>query len=173
MCFGIETVRTNLRRRFGGLWNAHAAYRLLDDGNTIVPFGSQSEHEALQRAFADLSAVEFKGARKHLQDATGKLTEGDFAGSIRESISAVESVARILVPTGKFGAELEKKVAIHGALKNGIGSFYGYTSDEQGIRHPLLEDPQTKVDEIDALFMMGACAAFVSYLSIRPTKVVC
>jgi hypothetical protein len=38
------------------------------------------------------------------------------------------------------------------------------TSDEKGIRHPLLDDGTAKVDETDALFMLGACAAFVSYL---------
>ena len=61
-------------------------------------------------------------------------------------------------------AILERKVGIHGALKNGFASIYGYTNDEDGIRHPLIDDPQAKADEIDALFMMGACAAFVSYL---------
>jgi hypothetical protein len=40
----------------------------------------------------------------------------------------------------------------------------GYTSDENGIRHALLDDGTAKVDETDALFMIGACAAFVSYL---------
>ena len=53
---------------------------------------------------------------------------------------------------------------MHGALKKGFLSIYGYTSDEQGIRHPLLDTQAAKVDEADALFMIGACAAFVSYL---------
>jgi hypothetical protein len=48
-------------------------------------------------------------------------------------------------------------------MKAGFGSLYGYTSDEQGIRHALLE-PSSNVDDADALFMIGACAAFVSYL---------
>jgi hypothetical protein len=60
--------------------------------------------------------------------------------------------------------KLEKMAGIHGALKSGFSSIYGYTSDKQGIRHPLLDDPQANVDEADALFMIGACAAFVSYL---------
>jgi hypothetical protein len=49
-------------------------------------------------------------------------------------------------------------------LKAGFNSLYGFTSDEKGIRHPLLELPSANVDETDALFMIGACAAFVSYL---------
>jgi hypothetical protein len=33
-----------------------------------------------------------------------------------------------------------------------------------GFRHPLLDDPSARVDETDGLFMIGACAAFVSCL---------
>jgi hypothetical protein len=49
-------------------------------------------------------------------------------------------------------------------MKSGFGSLYGYTSDSQGIRHALLDKDAPDVDEADALFMIGACAAFVSYL---------
>ncbi|MGQ0446262.1 MAG: hypothetical protein ACT4O2_14345, partial [Beijerinckiaceae bacterium] len=96
-----------------------------------------------------------------------ELTAGNYTSSIRESIHAVESVARTLAPSGKLSealAKLEKSAVIHGGLKKGFSSIYGYTSDEQGIRHPLLDDSQAKVDEADALFMIGACAAFVSYM---------
>jgi hypothetical protein len=48
--------------------------------------------------------------------------------------------------------------------EEGDTSLYAYTSDEKGIRHALLDDSTAKVDEADAMFMLGACAAFVSYL---------
>lgn len=73
----------------------------------------------------------------------------------------------MLEPKGDFGkalSKLEAKTGIHGAPKSGFSSIYGFTSDEQGIRHPLLEKGDANVDEVDALFMLGACAAFVSYL---------
>jgi hypothetical protein len=35
--------------------------------------------------------------------------------------------------------------------------LYGYTSDQKGIRHPLLDDGTADVDEADAMFMIGAC----------------
>jgi hypothetical protein len=148
------------------LQSGHAAYRVLE-GRTIVPISSEAELATLQRAFADLAAAEFHGARSHLHSAGACLTVGDCASSVRESIHAVESVARTLAPSGQLSealAKLEKSSIIHGALKKGFGSIYGYTSDEQGIRHPLLDDPRAKVDEADALFMIGACAAFVSYM---------
>jgi hypothetical protein len=76
-------------------------------------------------------------------------------------------VVRTLEPRGDFAkalSRLDAKVKIHGAMKAGFGNLYGFSSDESGIRHPLLELPAANVDETDALFMIGACAAFVSYL---------
>lgn len=143
-----------------------APYRVLD-ARTIVPVGSDAELATLERAFADLAASEFHGARAHLRKAAELLTEGKWPDSVRESIHAVESVARVLEPSGEFSkaiAKLERTAKIHGAMKAGFGSLYGYTSDEKGIRHPLLDDGNAGVDEHDALFMIGACASFVSYL---------
>jgi hypothetical protein len=147
--------------RFG-----HAAYRLVDR-TTIVPVGSDAELATLKRAFADVGTTEFQGARAHLRNAAEELTGGRYADSVRESIHAVESVVRVLEPSGDFSkalAKLESKVKIHGALKRGFSSIYGFTSDQEGIRHALLEAGAPAVDETDALFMIGACAAFVSYL---------
>jgi hypothetical protein len=148
------------------LTGARAAYRVVD-GDTIAPFGSEAEAQTIERAFADLATTEFHGARRHLRNAAEALTAGKSADSIRESIHAVESVVRVLEPKGDFSKALENldaKAKIHTALRRGFTSIYGFTSDEKGIRHPLLDDPASKADETDALFMIGACAAFVSYL---------
>jgi hypothetical protein len=145
---------------------ARAAYRVLD-GDTIVPVGSDTERQTLERTFADLATTELHGARAHLRKAAEEATAGHYADCVRESIHAVESVVRVLEPDGEFSralTKLESKVAIHGAMKAGFKSLYGFTSDENGIRHPLLEKSTADVDEADALFMIGACAAFVSYL---------
>jgi hypothetical protein len=148
------------------LRNGRAAYRVLEE-HTIVPIGSAAELETLKRAFADLASTEFHGARDHLRKAAEELTAGRYPDSIRESIHAVESVARTLAPDGKLSgalAKLEQSAKIHGGMKAGFNSLYGYTSDEQGIRHAHLNEPGLNPDETDALFMIGACAAFVSYL---------
>jgi hypothetical protein len=149
------------------LQQCRAAYAVLDR-DTIIPVGSESEAEALKRAFADIATSEFHGARAHLRTAGSKLTEGDYPGSIRESIHAVEAVARTLEPSANTLppalAKLEGSVRMHGALRAGFNSLYGFTSDEKGIRHALLDLPAAQVDETDALYMLGSCAAFVSYL---------
>lgn len=151
----------------GILRHCRSAYRVLDR-KVICPIASDTEHAAIVKAFADLSSTQFNGARSHLRNAASHLTAGAYADSVRESIHAVEAVGRTLDPTAnilsKALAKLEQKISIHSAMKNGFTSLYGYTSDEKGIRHALLEDSAAKVDEIDAMFMLGACAAFVSYL---------
>jgi hypothetical protein len=138
------------------------------DRDTIIPIGSAAERDTLERAFADVTASEFHGARAHLRNAGSELTAGNYGPSIRESIHAVEAVARVLEPGAqKLGpalSKLEKTVRIHPALGKGFSSLYGFTSDEKGIRHALLDQPVAQVDETDALYMLGSCAAFVSYL---------
>jgi hypothetical protein len=163
----VDTNHLFAVRIRGALKVSGAAYRLLEDDKTIVPIGSEFELRSFETALVDLSTTEFKGARAHLSKAAQHLTSGEVADSIRESIHAVESVARVIEPQGDFSkalARLETKVKIHGGLKKGFLSIYGFTSDEKGIRHPLLDKGGSEVDETDALFMIGACAAFVSYL---------
>jgi hypothetical protein len=151
----------------GALRASRAAYAVFD-GDTIIPIGSDAERETLASAFADLATSEFHGARAHLREAGSELTAGNYAAGIRESIQAVESVGRVLEPTAKTLApalaKLEKSVRIHHNLRAGFGQLYNFTSDEKGIRHPLLDKPRAQVDETDALYMLGSCAAFVSYL---------
>jgi hypothetical protein len=66
---------------------------------------------------------------------------------------------------------MEQRGHLHGSLKAAFGSLYGYSSDEEGVRHALVFSDEAKVDEADALFMMGACASFVSYLLARSKQV--
>jgi hypothetical protein len=60
--------------------------------------------------------------------------------------------------------KIKERHKIHPSLEAGFIKIYSYTSDEKGIRHALIEEPEANVDETDALFMFSACVAFVSYL---------
>jgi hypothetical protein len=137
-----------------------AAYAVFED-DTIIPVGSDAERETLVRAFDDVAASEFHGARSHLQNAGSELTAGKYGPSIRESIHAVEAVARVLEPgtqtLGPALSKLEKSVRLHAALRAGFSNLYGFTSDEKGIRHALLDEPAAQVDETDAIYMLGSC----------------
>jgi hypothetical protein len=104
------------------LENAHAAYRVVD--RTIIPIGSDTEGQTIERAFVDLAATEFGGTRAHLRNAAEELTAGRYADSVRKSIHALESVARVLEPSANLLstalAKLEKSAAIHPAMKGGF-----------------------------------------------------
>jgi hypothetical protein len=137
------------------------------DREVICPVGSDTEAETITKAFVDLKGAGLSGSREHLKSAGAELAAGNFADSVRESVHAVESAVRVLEPSGDFSkalSKLEQKTNIHGALKKGFLALYGFSSDEQGIRHPLLDKAAPSVDEADALFMIGACSAFLSYL---------
>lgn len=142
-----------------------AAYRLIDQ--TIMPISSEEIASAVKRAVADVSTSEFAGARQHLRNAAELLSGSDWAGGIRESIHAVESVIRVITGESTFGAALkviDQKWKIHPALREGFNKLYGYTNGENGIRHPLLDEGKAAVGEVEALFMFGACASLVSFL---------
>ena len=63
---------------------------------------------------------------------------------------------------------LEKAgVLNHRALQEAFSKLYGYTNDENGIRHALLDEGAADVDLDDAVFMFGACASFAAYLVNR------
>lgn len=145
------------------------AYTIDTDGPpTILPTATPEEGEALRSALVQLSEAGFSGAREHLRKAGELINGGDWRGSIRESIHAVESVARRLDPRaaktlGPAIDRLKNEHGIHPALARACKKLYGYTSDEDGIRHAALED-DTPVDQAEAVFLLGACASFVSYL---------
>lgn len=150
----------------GLIWS-QAAYRLVD-GDTLVPVSDPLVTQALERALDNAGSSGLTAAHAHLRHALDRLASDQYANSVRESIHAVEAVALRLDPDSKTLGDaltkLEKIGTIHVAMKRGFSALYGYTSDERGIRHSLIEGEAAKVDEADALFMLGACAAFVSYL---------
>lgn len=136
---------------------------------TILPRATEQESESIINAFSDVDNLGFNGAKSHLRNAGEAINRHGWADSIRESISAVESVARQLDPNasktlGPALNALKKEHRLHPALERAFKGLYGYTSDESGIRHALLDEEAALVDSEEAIFMYGACASFVSYL---------
>ena len=80
----------------------------------------------------------------------------------------MESLSKIIVKNdkttlGQALKEIEKTHKIPGSLKTAFSALYGYTSDEGGIRHSLLETGVT-IDIEESRFMLVAGSAFVTYL---------
>ena len=136
---------------------------------TIYPAATREEGEAVLQATSELCNAGPTAAVSHLRQASECINQGDHPGAVRESIHAVESTARNIDPNaktlGRALKSLEGAGAFHPALKQAFLKLYGYTSDEQGIRHALIDNPQPNVSQDEAVFMLGACASFSSYLA--------
>lgn len=159
--FGMlsKAVDTVMRREM-------AAYRVLD--KQFVQITDDSEIEALSAALSHTG--KFGPVSQHISTALSHLsdrTKPDYRNSVKESISAVESIARILCdkPNATLDDALKavsKTHHLHPALTKGFLSLYGYTSDADGIRHSLMME--TDLSQDDAKFFLMACTSFVNYL---------
>jgi hypothetical protein len=141
----------------------HAAYRIID--GRVVEITSEEEIAAIEEALT--AGGEAPGIRTHLRAALAKMSdreEPDYRNSIKESISAVESAVNHMTGGKASLGDALKRIdpPLHPALQAGLSKLYGYTSDAEGIRHALIDEPSVDFD--DAKFMLVACSAFVNYL---------
>ncbi len=143
----------------------------------MVPITDRVEIQEVDSAVTNLVGQGLDGARTHIHTALSLFSQRpspDYRNSIKEAISAIESIARLLGANKGNGIEtalraLDKKTNIHGALRVGFEKMYSYTSDENGIRHAMLDDPNVGLAE--AKFMIVACSAFANYLASKANEV--
>lgn len=151
-----------------------SGYRVVN--SMIAPITNKSEIEAIVQA----SNTEFASVNEHMQKALSlyaDIKSPDYEDSIKESISAVESMCCIITGMTGAGATLGKAlkklkdngVHIHSAMESAFSSLYGYTSDENGIRHGGIDFTNAPAE--DAKFMLVSCSAFVNYLIEKWSKV--
>lgn len=128
------------------------------------------DHEEIQEIEQALDS-NYSACKKSITKALTLLynrEKPDYSNSVKESISAIESMCNIILGTkkstlGEALNKLEKNgVKIHGAMKSAFSSLYGYTSDKSGIRHNLGVDENTTFEE--AKYMLVSCSAFLNYL---------
>ena len=149
----------------------NSAYRLIN--NAITPITSEQEIQSIEGALKNTN--QYSGVQQHLNQALKLMSDRqnpDYRNSIKESISAVESICKIVTnedkaTLGKALKIIEDKYGLHAALKGSLSQLYGYTSDADGIRHAMLEE--SNLSYIDAKFMLVACTNFINYL-IEKTK---
>ncbi len=157
----VDDINSVLERELSG-------FRVIDC--TFVQVTDEAEVESLEEALSDNP---FKGAQSHLKNAAQHLSRRenpDYRNSIKESISAVESVVREIsgdqkLTLGKALVKLEREQKLHIALKNGFSSLYGYTNDEGGIRHAMMDEPNLTAS--DAKYFLVSCASFINYLKSK------
>lgn len=149
-----------------------AGYRFV--GGRISPITSEEEITEIEEAMARCTPGP---VASHIRSALDKLVDRespDYRNSVKESISAVEALCRLITgaPNTTLGQALKQidgLVGLHPALEKGFSSIYGYTSAADGIRHALMD--QETLEFEDAKFMLVACSAFVNYLRAKASRV--
>lgn len=143
-------------------------------GKYISPITDQEEISTINQALS----TPIDGCRKQIQNAVALISDRknpDYKNSIKESISAVESICQVITGNDKatLGEALKQLedngIQIHSALKQGFLKLYGYTSDQGGIRHAegMFE---SNVTFEEAKYMLSSCSAFINYLIAEYAK---
>jgi len=146
-----------------------SAYRFVEDKITRIV--DPEEIDSIE------NAIEYSSdpVKVHLNSALEKLSDRDnpdYRNSIKESISAVESL--VMEATNqkddftKLLKILEKNIDLHPALKKAFSNLYGYTSDKDGLRHAIKDKSNTDFE--DAKFMLVTCSAFINYVRGKLNK---
>lgn len=144
-----------------------SAYRFV--GGLISRITEQEQLEEIELALAKARGPVQMHLRRSLELLSNR-EEPDYRNSIKESISAVESLVAKTVGAekgtlGQLIKKLEDDIALHPALRTAFSSLYGYTNDEGGIRHAILESKTIGFE--DGKFFLVVCSAFVNYVEAK------
>ena len=150
------------------------AYRILD--GKIIPIITDAELESIESA----KKSQYDSVNIHLEKALALFSDRkrpDYENSIKESISAVESICSIITETNGKNSTLgktikklkDKGINIHPSMESAFSSLHGYTSDEDGIRHGGIDFKNAPSE--DAKYMLVTCSAFINYLIEKISKI--
>ena len=162
----IQQSGTSFRIYVNGILQREmAGYRFVDE--LIVPITDETEIAELEEAIdGDNHSVteQLRTSLRLLADRDNP----DYRNSVKESISAVEGLVKSTLGTdhgtlGNLIKNLDHKAPLHAPFKDALSKLYGYTSDEGGIRHALLDDSRDVTFE-EAKFMLVVCSAFINYV---------
>jgi hypothetical protein len=151
----------------------NAGYTLIQ--NIFVPITNETEIQEVEKVFENSNLYMLNGLKSHLHSAISNLSnkeKPDYRNSIKESISMVEIVARIIEPKentlGKALNKLSKNQHINSTFKSAVEKLYAYTNGKNGIRHAMMEDESINIE--DARYFLIACSAFSNYLIEKAKK---
>lgn len=149
-----------------------SGYRLID--YHITPITNKAEMASLEESLK--VSDRYSGVRMHIESAIDHLSkkpDSDSRNAIKEAISAVEAAAKVYV--GDDNADLAKAIrqmqkdgTIHPALLDGWNKIYGFTSDENGVRHGSSTE-EVHTDLALAKYMLVSCSAFANFIVNKDT----
>lgn len=169
----IDLGKKGVYKDFNKLFEQeYVGYRFIK--GKIVAISDQIEIDTVEKACRN----RYKGCKAQIQKALDFLADRkkkDYKNSIKESISAVESICKIITndENASLGQALKKLkqngVIIPTNLEKAFHHLYGYTSNHGGIRHSEWITV-SKVEFEEARFILVTCSAFVNYLIAKNEK---
>lgn len=151
----------------------NSAYTLT--GNKFIPVTNETEISEIEQTQSLAKSYNLTGVQEHLNTALKLISQKpkpDLRNSIKESISMVEVISRIIEPKentlGKALNKLDRSQKINSSLKAGFEKLYAYSNDKNGIRHALMLDESIEIE--DAKFLLISCSAFTNYLIEKAKK---
>lgn len=148
-----------------------SGYRIVN--GQVTPVTNEQELASVEQA----TKTEYDSVNTHMEKALtlySKRKDPDYENSIKESISAVESLCRTITGDDKatLGEALKRLEScglnLHGAFRSGLEKLYGYASDENGIRHGGIDFKGASPE--DAKLMLVICSAFVNFIIEKREK---
>ena len=154
------------QKQVNNLFRKHSVEWLLNSNSKLETALPKALAERINNT--EKSLDKFEAARDHYKKAKGYAlgTHKDSENSIKESISALESVGKVLYPkTATLGdvlKHMKKDESIPKMLVDVIQRFYDYANSEPGVRHGGSKKPNS--DELDAELALHLSAAFIRYV---------
>jgi hypothetical protein len=137
----------------------------------IEKVGAHAQDAAIAEARGILRDPDLAGPDEQFQKALGfysRRPQADCENCVKEAVSAVEGVARILLndhslTLSKALRRLEREKDVHPALVQLVEKLYGYRGDAKGVGHALTGDSEVRLEEAE--FVLGVSANAIVYLA--------
>ncbi len=145
----------------------NSAYKIVS--GLVVPITSKQEIESIEIAME----TPYDGANNHIKKSLNLFSQRenpDYENSIKESISAVESIAKEIIGKEKSLTALTQKLKLHPNLKNGLDEIYNWTSKTARHGKSSKGDKPLNINQNTARFMLITCSAFVNYIVAEDPK---
>ena len=164
-----QSERDSLSNEINNLFREEQLGFELRDGR-VEKSGSGFIDARVKEARYLLKEPEFKGADEHFEKALRALNirpNPDVENCIKDAVSAIESVGRIMVKDDKaLLSDIIKDMARHKIiprpLDEAIQKVYAYRGDQPGVAHGLVGASKVTTDEAE--FVLALSAAIIIYL---------
>lgn len=142
----------------------------------VMELTDEQQIQAIESAAASTGELDNVGV--HITKALSLYAQRpkpDYVNSIKESISAVECICKIIaeMPNTTLGPALDetaKRLDLNAHVVDSVKKLYKYASDAEGIRHALKPTDKGNIKAEDAMFMLVTCSAFVNLLTEKGTE---